>query len=88
MMVNIGAATVLRRQPICGRAPSVSLGESDRVPGSVAANHLLRGRRVAGLAARVPRRVPVLAIVVLFLAPWCMFLKRTSAGIAAETVVE
>jgi len=30
----------------------------------------------------------VLAIVVLFLAPWCLFLKRTSAGVAAEVVVE
>jgi hypothetical protein len=30
----------------------------------------------------------VLAIIVLLLAPWCMLLKRTSASISAETVVE
>jgi len=30
----------------------------------------------------------VLAIIVLFLAPWCMLLKRTSAEVAAEVLVE
>jgi hypothetical protein len=58
------------------------------MPVSGAANHLV-GATVASQAWLLAYNdvYRVLAIVVLFLAPWCMLLKRTSA-VAAEAVPE
>jgi len=90
MMVNIGAAT--------GIAASTNLLAARRrshlahllaTPVSGAANHLVAASAASQAWLLAYNDVYlVLAIVVLFLAPWCMLLKRTSAGVAAEAVVE
>jgi MFS transporter, DHA2 family, multidrug resistance protein len=90
MMVNIGAAT--------GIAASTNLLASRRrfhlahllaTPVSGAALHPVAAAAASQAWLLAYNDVyRVLAIVVLFLAPWCMLLNRSSAGVAAEVVVE
>jgi MFS transporter, DHA2 family, multidrug resistance protein len=91
MMVNIGAAT--------GIAASTNLLAARRrfhlahllatTPGSGAAHHPVAAAAASQAWLLAYNDVyRVLAMVVLFLAPWSMLLKRTSATVAAETVVE
>jgi MFS transporter, DHA2 family, multidrug resistance protein len=89
MMVNIGAATgIAASTNLLAARRRFHLAHLLTPPVSGAANHLV-GATIASQAWLLAYNdvYRVLAIVVLFLAPWCMLLKRTSA-VAAEAVPE
>ncbi len=90
MMVNLGAATgIAASTNLLAARRRFHLAHLLAAPVSSTANHLV----VASAASQAwlfayNDVYRVLAIVVLFLAPWCMLLKRTSAGVADEAVME
>ena len=90
MMVNLGAATgIAASTNLLAARRRFHLAHLLAAPVSSTANHLV----VASAASQAwlfayNDVYRVLAIVVLFLAPWCMLLERTSAGVADEAVME
>ena len=90
MMVNLGAATgIAASTNLLAARRRFHLAHLLAAPVCSTANHLV----VASAASQAwlfayNDVYRVLAIVVLFLAPWCMLLKRTSAGVADEAVME
>jgi DHA2 family multidrug resistance protein len=90
MMVNIGAATgIAASTNLLAARRRFHLAHLLTTPVSRAANHLV-GATAASQAWLLAYHdvYRVLAMVVLFLAPWCMLLKRTSADVAAGAVAE
>jgi hypothetical protein len=90
MMVNIGAATgIAASTNLLAARRRLHLAHLLTTPVSGAANHLV-GATAASQAWLLAYNdvYRVLAMVVLFLAPWSMLLKRTSAGVTTEAVVE
>jgi MFS family permease len=90
MMVNIGAATgIAASTNLLAERRRFHLAHLLATPVAGAANHLPAATAASQAWLLAYNDVYlVLAIVVLFPAPWCMLLNRTSAGIAAEAVVE
>jgi DHA2 family multidrug resistance protein len=90
MMVNIGAATgIAASTNLLATRRRFHLAHLLATPVSGAANHL-GGATAASQAWLLAYHdvYRVLAMVVLFLAPWGMLLKRTSAGVAAGALPE
>jgi hypothetical protein len=90
MMVNIGAATgIAASTNLLAARHRFHLAHLIALPVSVAANNPVAASAASQAWLLAYNDVyRVLAIIVLLLAPWCMLLKRTSASISAETVVE
>jgi DHA2 family multidrug resistance protein len=90
MMVNIGAATgIAASTNLLAARHRFHLAHLIALPVSKVANNPIAASAASQAWLLAYNDVyRVLAIVVLLLAPWCMLLKRTSASIGAETVVE
>jgi MFS transporter, DHA2 family, multidrug resistance protein len=90
MMVNIGAATgIAASTNLLTARHRFHLAQLLATSVSGAANHLVGANAESQAWLLAYNDVyRVFAMVVLFLAPWCMLLKRTSAGVAAKAVVE
>jgi DHA2 family multidrug resistance protein len=90
MMVNIGAATgIAASTNLLAARRRFHLAHLLATPVSGAALHPVAAAAASQAWLLAYNDVyRVLAIVVLFLAPWCMLLNRSSAGVAPDVVVE